>query len=214
MPNLVFYTNPRSRGRVVRWMLEEIGEPYETVVLDYGTTMKGRDYLAINPMGKVPALRHGDTIITEAAAICTYLADAFPEKGLAPAIGDTRRGTYFRWLYFAAGCVEAAVTDKALKAAVSDEQKAFVGYGSLDETINALELAISPGPFICGEQFTTADLYVGSQIGWGMMFGTIEQRPAFVEYIGRLQTRPAFRRAVELDEALVNPRPEPEARTA
>src|SRR3546814_5230664 len=114
MPNLTFYTNPQSRGRIARWMLEEVGEPYDTVILDYGTTMKDADYLAINPMGKVPAIKHGDTIVTEAGAICAYLADAFPDKGLAPPLADPRRGPYFRWLFFAAGCVEPAVTSKAL----------------------------------------------------------------------------------------------------
>ena len=210
---LTFYTNPRSRGRIIRWMLEEVGEPYETVLLDYGTTMKAPAYLAINPMGKVPAIRHGDTVVTESAAICAYLADAFPEKGLAPPLGDQRRGPYFRWLFFAAGCVEAAVTNKALEAHVSDEQRAFVGYGSFEATIDALEGAISGSPYIVGDRFTAADVYVGSQIGFGMMFGTIDKRPAFEEYFGRLQSRPAAIRARELDDA-VTPQPKPEPQPA
>jgi glutathione S-transferase len=200
---LTFYTNPMSRGRIVRWMLEEIGEPYETVVLDYGTTMKGADYLAVNPMGKVPAITHGVTVVTEAAAICAYLADAFPDRGLAPPPGDRKRGPYYRWLFFAAGPVEAAVTNKALEVAFAPEKSAFVGYGSFDETIDNLERALAPGPYICGDQFTAADVYVGAQIGWGMMFGSIEKRPAFVDYFGRLQARPAAIRARELDDALM-----------
>lgn len=209
MTDLAFYTNPQSRGRIIRWMLEEVGAPYETVVLDYGTTMKSADYLAINPMGKVPAIRHGDTIVTECAAICAYLADAFPDAGLAPPPGDAARGPHYRWLFFAAGPVEAAVTDKSLKAEVADEQRAFVGYGSFEETIDNLERAITPGPFVCGDQFTAADVYVGAQIGWGMMFGSIPKRPAFEDYFARLQARPAAIRARELDDALMPKQEEP-----
>lgn len=203
MTDLIFYTNPQSRGRIIRWMLEETGADYETVVLGYADSMKSADYLAINPMGKVPAIKHGDTVVTECAAICAYLADAFPEAGLAPAAGSRLRGPYYRWLFFAAGPVEAAVTNKALKVEVSDEQRAFVGYGSFDAAIDNLENALKPGPYICGDQFTAADLYVGSQIGFGMMFGSIEKRPIFEEYFGRLQARPAAVRGAQLDDALM-----------
>lgn len=199
MSNLTFYTNPMSRGRIVRWMLEEVGEPYETVLLDYGTTMKGADYLAINPMGKVPAIRHGETVVTEAAAICAYLADAFPGAHLAPPPGDPRRGAYYRWMFFAAGPVEQAVTAKS--QGFESDKKQMLGYGSYEDTMDALESAVSTGPHICGEQFTAADVYVGSQIGWGLMFGTIERRPAFVDYVGRIQSRPAAQRATQLDDA-------------
>jgi glutathione S-transferase len=202
MSDLIFYTHPQSRGRVVRWMLEEVGAPYETVVLGYMESMKGADYLAINPMGKVPAIRHGDTIVTETAAICAYLADAFPDAGLAPPPQSRLRGPYYRWLFFAAGPVEAAVTNKALKVEPTDEQRAFVGYGSFDAAIDNVENALRPGPYICGDQFTAADLYVGSQIGYGMMFGSIDKRPVFEEYFGRLQARPAAIRAREIDDAL------------
>lgn len=209
--DLTFYTNPQSRGRIVRWMLEEVGEPYETVVLDYASTMKAPDYLAINPMGKVPAIRHGDAVVTEAAAICAYLADAFPEKGLAPPLGDKARAPYFRWLFFGAGPVEAAVTNRALEVSFPPEKKAFVGYGSFDETMDALERAIAPGPYLCGEAFTAADVYVGSQIGFGMMFGSIPKRPGFEAYVGRLMSRPAALRAREIDDALA---PMPQAKPA
>src|ERR1700735_707082 len=111
---LVFYTNPRTRGRIVRWMLEEVGQPYRTQLLAVGPGLKGAAYRAINPMGKVPAIAHRGVIVTETAAICTYLADAFPEAQLAPAAGDPRRGAFYRWLFFAAGPIEAAVTNKAL----------------------------------------------------------------------------------------------------
>jgi glutathione S-transferase len=203
MADLIFYTNPMSRGRVVRWMLEEVGEPYETILLDYGTTMKAPDYLAINPMGKVPAIRHGDNVVTEGAAICAYLADAFPGAGLAPPSGSGERGPYYRWLFFAAGPVEAAVTAKSLGLLAPPDKKRMAGYGSFEETIDALEQAVSGGPYICGDQFTAADIYVGSQIGWGMMFGSIEKRPAFEEYFGRIASRPAAIRAREIDDALI-----------
>jgi glutathione S-transferase len=209
--DLTFYTNPQSRGRIVRWMLEEVGAPYETVILDYAASMKGPDYLAINPMGKVPAIRHGDAIVTECAAICAYLADAFPEKNLAPPIGDMKRAPYFRWLFFAAGPVEAAVTNKALEVTFPPEKKAFVGYGSFEETIDAIEHALQPGPYVCGDRFTAADVYLGSQIGFGMMFGSVPKRPGFEAYSARLMSRPAAVRAREIDDALAQmPKPQPQ----
>jgi len=208
---LAFYTNPMSRGRIVRWMLEEVGEPYEAIVLDYGTTMKSAEYLAINPMGKVPAIRHGDIVVTEGGAICAYLADAFPEKGLAPPHGDPRRGPYYRWLFFAAGPIEACVIGKALGILAPEDKKTMAGYGTFDETMNAVEQKVSEGGYVCGDQFTAADVYLGSQIGWGMMFGTIDKRPAFADYIGRLQSRPAAIRAREIDDALIEQRKAMEA---
>ena len=197
MADIVFFTHPQSRGRIVRWMLEEVGEPYETVLLEFGVSMKSGMYLAINPMGKVPAIRHRDTVVTEAAAICAYLASAFPARKLAPPID--RRGPYYRWLFFAAGPLEAALTAKAL--GFTSDKKQMLGYGSYEDTVNALESAVSGGPYICGEQFTAADVYVGSQIAWGMMVGTLEKRPAFEAYTARLMERPAAKRAHEIDEA-------------
>jgi glutathione S-transferase len=129
---LVFYTNPMSRGRIVRWMLEEVGRPYRTELLDYGTTMKAPEFLALNPMGKVPTLAHGAAVVTEAAAICAYLADAFPEANLAPPPGSPERGAYYRWLFFAAGPVEAAITAKSLGLLPPEEKKGMVGYGSFE----------------------------------------------------------------------------------
>lgn len=209
---LTFYTNPMSRGRIVRWMLEEVGQPYETVLLEYGTTMKAPDYLAINPMGKVPAIKHGDTVVTEGAAICAYLADVFPDAGLAPPPGNLLRGPYYRWMFFAAGPVEAAVTAKSLGLLAPADKKAMAGYGSFEETIDALERCMDSGPYICGDRFTAADVYVGSQIGWGMMFNSIDKRPAFVDYFERISSRPAAVRARELDDALMpeQSRPEPQ----
>ena len=201
MSGLVFYTNPMSRGRIVRWMLEEVGQPYRTELLDYGTTMKAPDYLSINPMGKVPAIVHDGKVVTECAAVCAYLADAFPDAGLAPPPGD--RAAYYRWLFFAAGPLEAAVTNKSLGVTTDAEKPMMVGYGSFSATIDALETAVQPGPWICGDQFTAADVYVGSQILWGTMFGSFEPRPAFTAYSERLQARPAYVRAAAIDDALM-----------
>ena len=202
---LVFYTNPRSRGRIVRWMLEEIGQSYRTEVLNYGTTMKAPAYLAINPMGKVPALRHGDVVVTEAAAICAYLADAFPQAKLAPPPGDRLRAPYYRWMFFGAGPVEAAVSNKAFGFVVPPERESSVGYGTFDRVMKVLEAAISASDYLVGDSFTAADVYLGSQIGFGLMFGTIEKRPAFASYWQRLSSRPAHARASELDNALMPP---------
>lgn len=201
--NLTFYTNPMSRGRIARWMLEEIGRPYETVLLEYGTTMKAPEYLAINPMGKVPALKHGDVVVTECAAVCAYLADAFPEAGLAPPPGDKQRGLYYRWLFFGAGPVEAMASNKALGFDVPADKRATIGYGSREDVINALEKAVSRGPYLLGDRFSAADVYLGAQIGWGLQFGTFDKRPAFEAYAARISSRPAAVRAREIDDALV-----------
>ena len=200
---LILYTNPQSRGRIARWMLEEIGQPYTVEVLDYGTTMKAPAYLAVNPMGKVPALRHGDAVATEAAAICAYLADAFPQAKLAPPPGDRLRAPYYRWLFFTAGPVEAAVSNKALGFVVPPERERMIGYGNFAQAMATLEAAVSRGHYLAGDSFTAADLVVGSQLGFGMMFGTIEKRPAFEQYWQRISSRPACLRAKELDDALV-----------
>jgi glutathione S-transferase len=184
-------------------VLEEVGRPYRTELLDYGTTMKAPEYLAINPMGKVPALRHGDIVVTEGAAICCYLADAFPDAGLAPPPGDRLRGPYYRWMFFAAGPLEAATTIKALGLEVPAERKSMVGHGSLADVLSALEGALSEREYLVGDRFTAADAYVGSHVGWGMRFGTLEKRPVFERYFERISSRPAALRAREIDDALM-----------
>jgi len=200
---LILYTNPMSRGRIARWMLEETAQPYRTEILDYATTMKAPAYLAVNPMGKVPALRHGDIVVTETPAICAYLADAFPQARLAPPAGDRLRGPYYRWLFFTAGPIEAAVSNKALGFVVPQDRERMMGYGNMAQVMTTLETAISRADYLIGDNFTAADLYVGSAIGFGMMFGTIEKRPAFERYWQRVSARPACKRAKELDDALV-----------
>jgi glutathione S-transferase len=198
---LALYTNPMSRGRIARWMLEKIGQPYKVEVLDYASTMKAPAYLAINPMGKVPALRHGDAVVTETAAICAYLADAFPQSKLAPPPGDRLRAPYYRWLFFSAGPVEAATSNKALGFVVPPERERMIGYGSFPQVMETLEAAVSRGDYLLGSSFTAADVYVGSQIGFGMMFGSMEKRPAFEKYWQKISSRPAMTRAKELDDA-------------
>jgi glutathione S-transferase len=196
---LIFYTNPMSRGRVVRWMLEEVGQPYRTEILDYPTAMKAPEYLAINPMGKVPALKHGDAVITETAAICAYLADAFPAARLAPPPGDRLRGAYYRWLFFAAGPLEAAWTNQVLGVAIPEDKERMVGYGNFATVLDVLENLLSGCQYVAGDTFTAADLYLGAQLWFGTSFGMIEKRPTFMQYVGRLTGRAAFARAQELD---------------
>jgi glutathione S-transferase len=203
--DLVFYTNPMSRGRIVRWMLEEIGEPYETRIIEYGPPMKAPAYLAINPMGKVPAISHRGAIVTECGAICTYLADAFPKAGLAPAVGDPTRAPYLRWMFFAAGPLEAAATNKSFGVALTPKQEGMAGYGSLADVMNAIEGAVTKHEYVAGDKFSAADIYLGSSIGWGMMFGTLDKRAAFEAYFKRISARPAAARARAIDDALTPP---------
>jgi len=196
---LVLYTNPMSRGRIARWMLEEIGAPYRTEWIEYGPQMKGADFLAINPMAKVPALRNGSTVVTEAAAILAYLADTYPEAGLAPPPG--RRGAYYRWLFFGAGPLEHAVTNKAFHFELTEQQRLMAGYGSLNLVLDTLEGLVSGTEFIATNRFTAADLYIAAHLGWGMQFGTVDKRPAFESYVERHFAREAYQRATALDDA-------------
>jgi len=207
MTRIVFYTNPMSRGRTVRWMLEELGQPYETRVLDFANGMKEPDYLAVNPMGKVPALVHDGVIVTEAAAITAYLADTFPAAGLAPPAGDPARGPYYRWLFFAAGPMEQAMTNASAGFHVeTPELRRRFGYGRMPDVLDTLEQAVTGRAHLAGDAFTAVDLYLGSMLGWGMAWGMIEKRPAFEAYVGPLLARPAAVRARGLDDALM-PRP-------
>jgi glutathione S-transferase len=200
---LVFYTNPQSRGAMTHWMLEEIGCPYRVEVKQFGPDMKTPEYLAINPMGKVPAIKHGNTVITETGAILCYLADAFPQAGLAPAIGDKARGTYFRWLFFIAGPAEAASGNHASGWDPTPDQQGRFGYGTYDTTIDALEKAVDGKRYIAGDRFTAADLYVASFLFWGMQVGIVPKRPVFETYAKPHIERPAGKRADEKGKALM-----------
>jgi glutathione S-transferase len=198
---LVFYTNPMSRGRIVRWMLEEIGEPYSTEIVEYGSTMKAPDYLAINPMGKVPAIGHGDQVITETPAIVAYLADTYPGAGLGPR--PEERAAYYRWLFFGASSLEAAMFNKAAGMEPPEDKSRALGYGSYDLTVGVLKDVLSGGDFIAGERFTAVDLYLGSQVNFGLRFGLLEKLPEFVAYAERATDRDAYRKATEIDDALL-----------
>jgi glutathione S-transferase len=198
---LVFYTNPMSRGQIVRWMLEEVGAPYEQKVLNFGADMQDPGYLKINPMGKVPSVVHGDSVVTEAAAICAYLADAFPDAGLGPK--PEERADYYRWLFFAAGPLEQAVTSTHLGWKPEGKQRGMVGFGTFEQTIDALETAVTGREHICGSRFTAADVYVGSSIDWGLAFETIPKRDAFTAYVERLRSREAYKRAKSIDNELM-----------
>ncbi len=198
--SIVFFHNPQSRARIAHWMLEEIGVPYRTELLRFDRNEhKSPRYLSVNPRGKVPAIKHGDTDVTETAAICAYLADAFPSANLAPALNSPERATYYRWMFFGAGCVEPAIIDRLFDRPQVDRPGAL-GYGSYEDTLHALETALSPGPFILGERFSAADVYIGSQIAWGMLVKALEPRKIFQDYAARCSERPAFQRASAQDE--------------
>ena len=202
MAQLVFYTNPMSRGRVVRWMLEEMGIDYTTEIVAYGPEMQSPRYRAINPMAKVPAIRHGEIIVTEGAAICAYLADAFPATGLAPKPGAPERGPYYRWLFFGAGPLEQAMVNGGFGwTADNPKAEASLGYGTMERVCNTLDELLSDGrDYILGETFSAVDIYLGSQIIWGLQYKIIDSRPSFPGYVERLTARPAMVRAQELDD--------------
>ncbi len=200
MADLKFYTNPRSRGQTVRWMLEELGQPYDTEVLDYGTSMKAEPYLSINPMGKVPAIVHKGKVVTEAAAICCYLADAFPEAGLAPDPQD--RAEYYRWIFFCSGPVEAAFTAKAMGWQVPPERQIMAGFGTYEATMATLSKALDGRTYIAGNRFTAADLYVGALVNFMLEFKLLEPTPVFTDYAKRMTDRDAYRRARDIDAKL------------
>jgi glutathione S-transferase len=202
MAKLTLYHAAPSRSSIARWMLEEIGEPYEIKLLrlSEGDQQKP-DYLAINPMGKVPALQDGDVIITESAAICTYLADAFPEARLNVPIGHPHRGIYLKWLFFGPGCLEPAVIDRAAPRK-EEPRRAMLGYGDFDTVMNVLAKAVEKGPWLMGEQFTAADVVIGANIRWGMIFKLLPERKEFLDYSARIAARPAAQRAEAKDKEL------------
>lgn len=198
--DLIFYTNPQSRGSIVHWMLEEIGRPYTIKVLEYGTTMKAPEYLAVNPMGKVPAVKHGETVVTEVAAICAYLADAFPEAGLAPE--PKHRGDYYRWLFFTTSCLEPAASNHAIGWDPSPDMEMRFGYGSYTRVLDTLSAWLNDRTYVAGESFTAADIVLASHLRWSMTTGLIAKRPEFETYSDKHVNRPAAKRANEQAEQL------------
>lgn len=201
MAELKFYTNPMSRGQTVRWMLEEVGQPYDTEILDYASTLKADPYLSINPMGKVPAIVHKGKVVTEVAAICCYLADAFPEAGLAPDPID--RADYYRWIFFTSGPIEAAFSNRAAGWEPTPERQRMFGYGNYDLAIGTLEKALAGTTYIASDRFTAADLFVAANVNFMLQFNLLEPRPVFTDYAARMTDRDAFRRARDIDGKLI-----------
>jgi len=202
MAKLTLYHATPSRSAVTRWMLEEIDEPYDIHLLSLtnGDNRKP-DYLTVNPMGKVPALRHGDVVIAESAAICTYLADEFPKANLNIPVGNPQRGVYLKWLFFGPSCIEPAMMDRAFPRK-EEARRAALGYGDFDTVMDVVAKAVAKGPYLMGEQFTAADVVIGSGLRFGMMFKLLPERPEFVSYVEHLTKRPASQRADAKDKEL------------
>ncbi|WP_422343076.1 glutathione S-transferase family protein [Parasphingorhabdus sp.] len=198
---LTFYTNPMSRGQIARWALHEAGAEYDQRIVEYGDEMKSEDYLAINPMGKVPAIVHNGKTVTECAAICAYLADAFPDAGLAPT--PEERADFYRWLFFTAGPIEQAVVDRNLGLSPTAEQERMAGYGNYDRAMDVLDQMLQSRAYVCGDRFTMADVYVGSQVDWGLQLKTFPARDSFNAYAQRLRARDAYKESKAVDTALM-----------
>src|SRR4051794_14820969 len=203
MAKLTLYHAAPSRSSITRWMLEEIGEPYDIHLLSLNKgDNRAPEFLAVNPMGKVPALKHGDVVITEAAAICAYLADEFPRAKLNVPVGDPRRGVYLKWLFFGPSCVEPAIAERAFPRKETPP-RAALGFGNYETTVDVLaKAAAAAKPYLMGEQFTAADVVIGSGIRYGTMFKLLPERPEFAAYTARLNERPALKRATEKDKEL------------
>ena len=205
MSSMILYTNPMSRGRIIRWMLEEIGVPCELRVMEFGDTMKTPEYLALNPMGKVPTLVDDGAVVTEVVAICAYLAERFPEAALAPPLGSSARAAYWRWLFFIAGPLEMAMTAKQYQWRIDTENSMSVGCGMTDDALHAIEQQLHKGPWLCGDSFTVPDLLLSSYLGWYLRWDMLESRPVYVDYVARAEARAAAQRATALDDALIKP---------
>lgn len=194
MEPITFYYNPMSRGRIVHWMLEEVGAKYEIKPLSLEKLEhKSPEYLAVNPMGKVPAIVHEGTVITETPAICAYLADRFPEANLAPRLTEAARGSYYRWMFFTSSCLEQAIVDH-LSGRPPFERPGASAYGSYKQVLDTLEGALLPHRYLLGNQFTAVDVYLSSCLAWGFMTKALPMRPVFESYVARCSDRPAFAR--------------------
>jgi len=202
MPKLTLYHAAPSRSSIVHWMLEELGEPYDIHLISFkkGENLKP-DFLAVNPMGKLPTIKHGDAVITEAAAICTYLADEFPQAKLNVPVGNPQRGVYLKWLFFGPSCIEPAVIDRAAPRKEA-ARRGMLGYGDFDTVMNVVAKALEKGPWLMGEQFTAADVIIGANLRFGMMFKMIRERKEFTDYAARIAARPAAQRAEAKDKGL------------
>lgn len=203
MSSLILYTNPMSRGRIIRWMLEEIGVPYEVRNVEYGAAMKSPEYLALNPMGKVPTLVHDGAVITEVVAICAYLAERFPERALAPPLGSPARAAYLRWLFFITGPLDMAMAAKQYGWRIDAENCTAVGCGMVDDVFRTIEQQLAKGPWLCGDSFTAPDLLLASYLGWYLRWEMLEARPVYTDYVARAEARTAAQQANALDDALI-----------
>jgi glutathione S-transferase len=194
------YWAPKSRSLRIVWLLEEIGCPYERVLVDIRSGPQANPaFLKLNPMGKVPVLVDGEAVVSESGAIATYLGDRFPDAGLAPPVSDPRRGAYLKWLFFSGNCIEASFVEKFanLKLPYS-----AAGWGSFDRVVDVLEQAVSHGPWLLGDQFTVADVMIGADLNFGMnTFKLIEPKSALTAYVDRCLARSAFQRALAVDAA-------------
>jgi len=203
MTDYTFFTNPMSRGQIARWALHEVGADYTHVLVDWKE--KPEALLAVNPMGKVPTIVHhapdGDRTVTEAAAICLYLAQMHPDAGLLP--NDAEWADYLRWTLFAAGPIEQCITSRALKFEPTPQQEMMAGWGNFDRAMDTLDQFLTGRTWVCGERFTMADVYLGSSVDWGMTFGILPPRESFVAYAERIQARPAYKAAKAVDNALI-----------
>lgn len=196
---LTLYHNPQSRSTTVHYMLHEIGEPFEIVPIDLKAgEQKSPEFLKINPMGKIPALKDGDVIITETPAILVYLADKYPKAGLAPAIGDPDRAAYLSWLFFYGSCFEPACVDMAMKR---ETPPSMAGWGKPEDVLNTLAAGLKPGPWLLGERFSAADVMLGCGVSYMLGFKILPERPEFVDYAARIEARPARKAAKAADAA-------------
>ncbi|MFL6838649.1 MAG: glutathione S-transferase family protein [Bradyrhizobium sp.] len=191
------YWSPRSRSFSSLWLMEETGQPYERVLTDITTGAQRKpEYLAINPMGKVPALKDGEATLAEAAAICAYVAERYPDAGLAPKLGDPQRAKYLYWLFFGPGCIEPAMVQLATKIEINP---VAAGWGDAQRVIDVLDAALAKGPWILGENFSAADVVIGSGLNFAVrLFKMIPSRPSFESYVARCMARPAFQRAEKI----------------
>ena len=198
---IVFFHSPNTRSSIALTLLEELGAPYELTVINMKAGEQRQPaYLAVNPMGKVPAVTHGDALITEQVAIFLYLADLFPQAGLAPPLGDPLRGPYLRWMVFYAACFEPAIGDRAMKR--EPGPPSMMPYGDFDTMLNTVAGQLAQGPYLLGERFTAADILWGSGLSWTTMFGLIPERPEIKAYIERFNARPAVARVKAMDAEL------------
>jgi glutathione S-transferase len=201
MDKIIFHHAPMSRSNIVHWMLEELGVPYELHAMSLERAdHKKPAYLAINPMGKVPAITHQGVTITEAAAICAYLADEFPAAKLSVPIGSPERGLYLKWLFFGPSCLEQAIIDRIHNRPPAPARAS--SYGEYDTVMDTIAKTVAVGPYLLGDQFTAADVVVGLGLQWGTLQKAVPERPEFIAYMGRLRQRPALQRSFAKNQAL------------